>query len=335
MTATPPEIPLPVLVQDFFCRYLIEQRALSPRTVNSYRDTFRLMLRYWQEKTRKPVELLSLGHFDASTVLGFLNHLEKDRKNTVRSRNARLAAIRTFMRYASLRNPVSLPETHQVLAIPMKRFDRPPLTFLSRQEIDAILSAPDVSTWSGRRDRVMLATLYNTGARVSEVISLHVRDVSVDGHAFVQLYGKGRKQRAVPLWKSTASQIRAWLRANNLAPDSPLFPNRGGAPMSRTGVENRLARAVRHATAPCPSLKKLRISPHSIRHTTALHLLKSGVDLTVVAMWLGHESVATTHQYVDADLKMKEAALRKLQPVTNKRLRYRPRDRLLAFLDGL
>lgn len=335
MNTTPTAAPFPGLVQEFFCKYLIEQRAVSARTVASYRETFRLLLRYSQAATKKPPEQLKLIDLDASTVLGFLNDLEEKRKNTARSRNVRLAAIRTFMRYVSFRDPASLPIAHRVLAIPMKRFDRPPLTLLSRDEVQAILNAPNCSTWSGRRDRVMFAMFYNTGARLSEVITMRVRDVLPNGRRFVQIHGKGRKQRIVPLWKDTTTQVKEWLRANDLAPDTPVFPNRNGRPMSRTGVEDRLQRAVEAAAVHCPSLKDRRISPHSIRHATALHLLQAGVDLTVVAMWLGHESLATTHLYVEADLKMKEATLAKLQPPGKRRLRYQPSDRLLAFLDGL
>jgi site-specific recombinase XerD len=335
MNMTPTAVPFPELIQEFFCKYLIEQRALSTRTVASYRDTFRLLLRYTQATIKKLPDQLKLVDLDAPTVLGFLNDLEDKRKNTVRSRNVRLAAIRTFMRYVLFRDPASLPITHRVLAIPMKRFDRPSLTLLSRDEVEAILNAPNCSTWSGRRDRVMFGMFYNTGARLSEIITMRVQDVLPDGRRFVQIHGKGRKQRVVPLWKDTVAQVKEWLRSNGLAADMPVFPNRNGRPMSRTGIEDRLRRAVQAAAVHCPSLKDRRISPHSIRHATAMHLLQSGVDLTVVAMWLGHESIATTHLYVEADLKMKEATLAKLQPPGKRRLRYQPNDRLLAFLDGL
>jgi site-specific recombinase XerD len=324
------------LVQEFFCKYLIAQRGVSGRTVCSYRDTFRLLLRYRQAKSSKPSDHLTLADFDAHLVLEFLDHVENERDNTVRSRNNRLAAIRTFMRYVSLRDPVSLPIAQRVLAIPMKRFDHPGLTFLTVEEMRAIITAPDPLTWSGRRDQLMLATFYNTGARVSEIIGLRWKDVQLSPNQFVQIHGKGRKQRTVPLWKETARQLAEWLRANaDAQPEAAVFPNRHGKPLSRNGVETRLRKAVEKASAVFPSLKTKSISPHTIRHSTALHLLQAGVDLTVIAMWLGHESPATTHRYIEANLEMKERALSKLEGIPPKTRRWKPDDRLLAFLDTL
>ena len=328
--------PFATLVQEFFCNYLIAQRGVSGRTVCSYRDTFRLLLLYGQANTKKPPERLTLDDFDAPLVLKFLDHLEKERKNTARSRNNRLAAVRTFMRYVSLRDPTSLPIAHRVLAIPMKRFDRPGLIFLTREEMRAIIEAPDPSTWSGRRDQLMFATLYNTGARVSEVIGLRLKDVQLSPNRLVQIHGKGRKHRIVPLWKQTAKQLTEWLRLSDTSnPEAPLFPNRHGKPLSRTGVEARLRRAVVLASATHPALKIRRISPHTIRHSTALHLLQAGVDITVIAMWLGHESPATTHLYIEANLAMKERTLSRLREIPAPRRRWKPSDRLLAFLDAL
>src|SRR5438034_1369456 len=276
MNAITDSAPFPTLVQEFFCKYLIAQRGVSGRTVCSYRDTFRLLLRYQQAKTTKPSYQLSLSDFDAPLVLEFLDHLENERKNAVRSRNNRLAAIRTFMRYVSLRDPVSLPIAQRVLAIPMKRFDHPGLSFLTREEMRAIINAPDPLTWSGRRDQLMLATFYNTGARVSEIIGLRWQDVQLSPNRFVQIHGKGRKQRTVPLWKETAKQLTQWLQANAASEaESPVFPNRHGKPLSRTGVETRLQKAVDKASAAFPSLKTKHISPHTIRHSTALHLLQA------------------------------------------------------------
>jgi integrase/recombinase XerD len=326
----------PTLVQEFFCKYLIAQRGVSGRTVCSYRDTFKLLLRYCQEKTKKPPERLTLDDFDAPLVLQFLDHLEKERKNTARSRNNRLAAIRTFMRYVSLRDPTSLPLTHRVLAIPMKHFDRPGLNFLSREEMRSIIEAPDPSSWSGRRDQLMFAIFYNTGARVSEIIGMRLKDVQLSPNRLVQIHGKGRKQRVVPLWKQTATQLTQWLQSTAASnPESPVFPNRHGKPLSRTGVETRLQKAVDRAVAAHPSLKSRQITPHTIRHSTALHLLQAGVDMTVIAMWLGHESPATTHLYIEANLAMKEQTLSKLQEIPAPRRRWKPSDRLLAFLDAL
>ncbi len=336
MRAITDSAPFATLVQEFFCKYLIAQRGVSGRTVCSYRDTFRLLLRYQQAKTSKPSDHLILADFDAPLVLEFLDHIENGRENSVRSRNNRLAAIRTFMRYVSLSDPVSLPIAQRVLAIPMKRFDHPSLTFLTVDEMRAIINAPDPLTWSGRRDQLMLATFYNTGARVSEIIGLRWKDLQLSPNRFVQIHGKGRKQRTVPLWKETARQLAEWLQANTDAkPETPVFPNRHRKPLSRNGVETRLRKAVEKACALFPSLKTKSISPHTIRHSTALHLLQAGVDLTVIAMWLGHESPSTTHRYIEANLEMKERTLSKLEGVSAKTRRWKPDDRLLAFLDTL
>jgi integrase/recombinase XerD len=331
----PPEIAFPALLQDFFLQRLVAQREASAQTVASYRDAFELLLGFAERRTGRPPSALTLRDLDASFVLAFLDHLEEERGNSPRTRNARLAAIRSFMRYASVRDPASLPVAQRVLAIPSKRFDRPVLGFLSRDEVQAILDAPDRSTSSGCRDAVLLAVLYNTGARVSEITGLRVADILLDRAAAVRLHGKGRKERVVPLWKSTATQLRAWLAQIDRSPQAPVFRNRVGRPISRSGVEHRLRVAVATAATTCPSLVGRRISPHTLRHTTAMHLLQGGVDITVIAMWLGHEDPATTHLYLEADLEMKEAALRRVEDPSPKPARFRASDRLLAFLDTL
>lgn len=256
----------PGLLQDFFLRRLVTERGASARTVASYRDAFELLLRFAQGRTRRPPSSLTLADLDAPMVLAFLEHLEKERGNSVRTRNNRLAAIRSFMRYASLREPTCLAVAQRVMAIPSKRFDTPVLGFLSRDEVKEILDAPSASTWSGRRDRLLLATLYNTGARGSEIVDLHVADVLFERECAVHLHGKGRKERVVPLWKSTATELRRWLARMDHRADGPLFPNRAGKPLSRSGVEQRLRRAVAAATKRCPSLAGRRVSPHTIRH---------------------------------------------------------------------
>lgn len=336
MNKRPAEEPsFPTLVQDFFCQRLIAQRNVSASTVASYRDTFRLLLQYADKHmNRRPAEM-TLGYLDAPFILAFLEHIEKERRNSIRSRNLRLTAIRSFMRYAALRNPIYLPLVERVLAIPAKRFDRPMLDFLSRQEIEALLDAPDRSTWSGYRDHVMFTTFYNTGARVSEIINLQVSDIRLERNASIHIHGKGRKQRAVPLWKSTVKALRKWLRRLEGSLEAPVFPNREGSSLSRSGVTHRLRLAVHEAAKECPTLNGRKVSPHTLRHTTAMHLLQAGVDITVIALWLGHESPVTTHHYIEADLKMKERALSKLQQPRPRRLRYRPDDRLLSFLEGL
>ena len=331
----PPEIAFSTLVQDFFLGRLAAQRGASVQTIASYRDAFELLLRFAEQHTHRTPSALTLRDLDAPLVLTFLDHLEEERGNTPRTRNARLAAIRSFMRYASIRDPAALPVAQRVLAIPFKRFDRPVLGFLSREEVTALLAAPDRSTWSGERDAVLLGTLYNTGARVSEVTGLRVADALLDRESALRLHGKGRKDRVVPLWKSTAVQLRAWLARIDRSPDAPVFPNRAGKRLSRSGVEDRLHVAVAKAAKRCPSLLGRRISPHTLRHTTAMHLLQSGVDLTVIALWLGHESPATTHLYLEADIAMKEAALGRLEDPSPRPARFRATDRLLAFLNTL
>ena len=217
----------------------------------------------------------------------------------------------------------------------MKRFERPLLGFLSRDEVQALLAAPDTATWCGRRDRVMFALLYNTGARVSEMISIRVADVTLAATSSVRLHGKGRKQRTVPLWKETAVEIRHWLKYADLRAEQPIVPNRKGLRMTRTNVAERLTLAITAATKQCPQLQGRKVSPHTIRHATAMHLLQAGVDLTVIALWLGHESPVTTHGYVEADLAMKERALATIAPPETKRKRYRPTDAVLKFLESL
>jgi integrase/recombinase XerD len=330
-----PQIGFPQLVQDFFLRRLVAQRGASARTVESYRDAFELLFGFAEQRMGKSPSALELADLNAPLVLDFLDHLETERGNSVRTRNARLAAIHSFMRYAAVRDPASLPIIQQVLAIPAKRFDRPILGYLTREQVAAILAAPDRATWSGQRDRVLLATAYNTGARVSELTGLQVRDVLLDRQTAVHLHGKGRKQRVIPLWKNTAGELRGWLKRINSAPNAPVFPNRAGAPLTRSGVRDRLDRAVAAAEPCCQSLHGQHITPHTLRHSTAMHLLQSGTDLALIALWLGHSSPAVTHQYLEADLAAKEAVLRRLTDPGPTPTRFQPGDRLLAFLQGL
>jgi integrase/recombinase XerD len=309
---------------------------VSPRTIAAYRNTFRLLLGYADATIGKAPTTVTLADFDAKLILGFLGHLEKDRNNGARSRNASLAALPSFLKYAAHHDLTALRVIEQALAIPMKRFDRPMIGFLSRQEMQAILDAPDPRTWVGQRDRAFFSVMYNTGTRISEVIGLRVKDVVVDGSTAAHLRGKGRKERSVPLWRTTAALVRNWKRRLDEATDETfLFPNRGGGRMTRSNVTQRLALAVAKAAECHPQLACRSISPHTIRHTTAMHLLQSGVDITVIALWLGHESPATTHMYPEADLSMKERALNRLQPIGANPGRYRPPDRLMQFLQGL
>jgi len=323
------------LLQRFFTERLSQQQAASSKTVAAYRDAFRLLLGYAESKLGKAPVKLALEDFNVELVLGFLTYLEAERHNSVRSRNARLAALRAFARYISMQCPQALSLVQQIVAIPMKRHERPMLGFLTREEVRALVAAPDSATWWGRRDRALLTLAYNTGARVSELVGIQVGDLEFDGTPSVRLHGKGRKQRTVPLWKETAAELRRWLYISGLQRDQPLLPNRWGKPMTRSNLAGRLENAVRLATPTCPSLHGRRISPHTLRHTTAMHLLQAGVDLTVIALWLGHESPVTTHGYVEADLSMKERALAAIAPLESQRGRFRASDPLLRFLQAL
>jgi site-specific recombinase XerD len=323
------------LVQAFFAEHLQQQRAMSPRTVAAYRDAFVLFLDFAKSRLRKQPTAIRLRDITSKLILAFLDHLEHERGNSVRSRNARLAALRAFLKFAGRRDVTALHVVEQALGVPMKRFERPMVGFLSREEMLAVIGEPG-SSWTSQRDHLLLRMLYNTGARVSEIVGIKLADVVLDGAACVHLQGKGRKQRTVPLWRSTVKQIRAWLKLNpQLGPASPLLPNRNGKSMTRGNVTQRLDLAVTTAIAVQPQLAERRISPHIVRHTTAMHLLQSGVDITVIALWLGHESPTTTHHYVEADLAMKERALARLHEPNTATRRYRAPDALVEFLKTL
>lgn len=325
----------PALVQQFFTEYLVAQRAVSPRTVACYRDALSLFLGFASHKLGKAPTAMQLADMRPELILAFLDHLEQGRKNTVRSRNLRLTALRAFLKFAGRRDITALHDIERALAVPMKRFERPMLGFLTHPEMLAVLGNPG-EDWSSQRDHLLLAMLYNTGARVSEMIGVRVVDVILDGGACVHLHGKGRKLRSIPLWKSTVVEIRAWLRLNPaLRGEAALLPNRNGQAMCRSNVTQRLSLAVARATAVQPSLASKRVSPHTLRHTSAMHLLQSGVPFNVIALWLGHESTTTTHRYVEADLAMKEKALARLEAPDTKMGRYKAPDSLLRFLQTL
>lgn len=323
------------LVQQFFTDYMTQQRALSAQTVASYRDTFVLMLRFAHEQHGKAPSDFQLTDLSAKFLLSFLDYLERQRHNSVRSRNVRLAAIRSFLKFAAGHDPAHLSVIEQALAVPMKRFDRKMVSFVPREQMLAVLDVP-TDTWIGQRDRLMLTLMFNTGARVSEVVGVRVIDVVLGPTSSVRLHGKGRKQRTLPLWKSTAKAIRDWLQLNHhLLTTSPLLPRRDGVAMTRANVAQRLKRAVDAATLRYPELAKMSVSPHIIRHSTAMSLLQSGADPCEIALWLGHESPSTTHMYVEADLAMKERSLARLKAPDVKQARYRPPKALLAFLQAL
>jgi len=324
------------LVQQFFTEYLVTQRALSPRTIASYRDAMLLFLDFARKRLGKTPTAFNLADIEPDLILAFLDHLEQERHNSVRSRNLRLTALRAFLKFAARRDVSSFYVIERALGVPMKRFERPILGFLSREEMLAVLGQPG-DTWTSQRDHLLLAMLYNTGARVSEIIGVKVGDVVMDESPCVHLRGKGRKERTTPLWKSTVQEIRAWLDRNpTLVADAALLPNREGHAMTRCNVCQRLNIAVARAAKVHSSLLNRSISPHSIRHTTAMHLLQSGVAFSVIALWLGHESTMTTHRYVEADLAMKDKALARLQEPETTLCRYHPiDDALMQFLQDL
>ena len=326
----------PALVQAYFGEYLTQQRALSPQTIAAYRDGFVLFLDFAEKRLGKAPAAMALADATPELIMAFLDHLERQRHNSVRSRNARLAALRSFLKFAGHRDVASLQVIERALGVPVKRFERPMFGYLTREEVLAVIGEPGDS-WLSQRDHALFLLMYNTGARVSEVIGVKVGDVVLDASAAcVHLHGKGRKQRSVPLWHTTVKVLRAWLRANpELMAEAPLLPSRNGREMTRANVTLRLALAVQRTMETQPALAKRKVSPHTIRHTTAMHLLQAGVDVSVIALWLGHESPVTTHHYVEADLAMKERALVRLHEPTSKILRYRAPDSLLNFLRTL
>lgn len=324
----------PSLLHAFFAEHLVAHKRASPETIDAYRDAFRLLLRYVHKTKGVEPSDLRTEDLDAPTILAFLDDLEI-RGSSVRSRNARLAAIRTFFRFVSFRDPESALIVARVLAIPVKRTERRLVGYLTRAEIQAVLAAPDRSSWAGRRDYVLLLTFYNTGARLSELTGLKKNEVAFGAASFVHLHGKGRKERQVPLWGTTAHALRTWFQEIRALPGDVAFPSARGMALSSDGVSYILKHAVCRAVATCPSLATKRVTPHWLRHTTAMHLLQSGVDISLIALWLGHESIETTHAYIEADLAMKERALEKLSPTGSSLGRFRPGDALMAFLSGL
>jgi site-specific recombinase XerD len=323
------------LVEGFFTERLVAQRRASPQTICAYRDAFRLMFSFAEERCGKAPSDLTLQELDASFVGGFLEHLEMKRHNAVRSRNARLAAIHSFFRYAALHCPEHSALIQRVLAMPSKRYEHPDIAFLTKAEVEALLAAPDRSTWTGRRDQALLLVAVQTGLRVSELVGLRCEDAVFDSCAHVHCCGKGRKERCTPLRKDSAAVLGHWVRERNGQTGVPLFPNARGGWLSRDGVEYLLRRHVTTAAKKCPSLNGKHVSPHVLRHTCAMELLQAGVDRTVIALWLGHETLNTVQAYFHADLKFKETALAKTAPLATKTGRYRPSDRLISFLKSL
>ncbi len=324
----------PVL-QAFFTDRLARQRHASPQTIAAYRDTWRLLLTFAAARTGKQPSKLGIADLDAPLIGGFLDHLEQERGNTPRTRNARLAAVHSMFSYAALRHPEHAGTIARVLAIPAKRFDKALVTWLTEPEVDALLAAPDKSTWAGRRDHAMIALAAQTGLRVSELTGLTCGDVHLGTGPHVSCHGKGRKERITPLARPVITVLRAWLAERHGDPAQPLFPNRTGGTLSRDAVEKRLAQHVTAAGTECPSLKAKSVTAHTLRHTAAMRLLHAGTDTSVIALWLGHEQADTTQIYLHADLELKEKALARTTPPNVKPGRYQPSDDLLAFLEGL
>jgi len=325
----------PALLQRFFTQRLMQQRQASPHTIASYRDTFRLLLQFAQARLGKSPTRLPFEQLDAPLIAAFLEDLQKRRGISGRSRNLRLTAIRSFYRYAAFEAPAQSEQIQRILAIPSQRFTRAQIDFLTRSEVEALLAAPDVSIWSGRRDHALLLLAVQCGLRLSELTALRRDALMLGTGAHVRTLGKGRKERATPLTRQTVAVMHSWLREIPAQPDAVLFPSARGGRLSADAVQYLLAKHVATASKSCPTLQRKRVTPHVLRHTAAMELLQAGMDRTVIALWLGHESVETTHIYLDANLAMKEQALTKVVPLQGKPGRYRPNDQLLAFLKAL
>ncbi len=323
------------LLEGFFTDRLMRQRDASPHTIATYRDTFCLLLRFAQHRLKKTPTALTLADLDAPFVSAFLDHLENHRRNTVRSRNCRLAGVRSFFRYAAFHEPDHSALIQRVLAMPSKRYDRTEVEFLTHQEIDALLVAPDLSTWAGRRDRTLLHLAVQTGLRVSELVGLRWEDVVLSNGAHVHCCGKGRKERCTPLRKDVVRELGNWFRELNPQPGDPVFPSMRGGPLGPDGVQHLLAKHLTTARRGCSSLKGKRVSPHVLRHSAAMELLLAGVDQAVIALWLGHERPDTTQIYIHANLALKEQALARTTPPNVRAGRYKPDDELLVFLKNL
>lgn len=326
---------LPALLQQFFTDRLSAQMEASPNTIAGYRDTFRLLLRFATEKIGQAPTKLRIVDLDATLVGDFLTQLETTRKNSARSRNTRLAAIRSFFRFVAMQEPDHLLHCQRILALPSKRYVRRVVDFLDQAEMEALTAAPDRSTWVGRRDHAILAVALQTGLRASELINLRRSDVVTGTGAHLRCQGKGRKQRATPLRREILQVLETWLKERGGADSDPLFPTQRGDKLSRDALEHLVCRHTLSAAKACPSLTSKRVSPHVLRHSTAMDLLHHGVDQTVVALWLGHESCETVQVYTHADLRLKEKALARVTATDSKPGRYRPDDKLLAFLQAL
>lgn len=322
-------------MQSFFTDRLIKQRRVSPRTIAVYRDTMRLLVTFARDRHDRPAHRLDWADLDPATITAFLEHCEHDRNNSTRTRNLRLTAIRSLFAYASLRHPEHAATIQQVLAIPAKRFDKPTITFLTADQIDAIVAAPDLTRWEGRRDRALLLTAIQTGLRVAELIGLNCTDVTLGTGAAVSCIGKGRRHRAVPLTAPTQAVLRVWSSERAGQPDEPLFPTRTGHRLSPDAVQRLVRKHTTTAAAACPTIRPDQIHPHVLRHSCAMTLLQAGVDTAVIALWLGHADIRSTNAYLHADMTIKQRALDRTTPTSSPPGRYKPADSLLVFLEAL
>ena len=323
------------LCQSFFSKRLMAQRKASPHTVSAYAQTFRLLMTYAQKRLDTPPSKLSLAKLDAPFVADFLDDLESNRSNGVRSRNARLASLRSFYHYAALEAPQHVGLIQRVLAIPYKRLTRRLVAYLTRSEVEALLASVDKTTWIGRRNYALLLVTVQTGLRLSEITGLQQKDAVLGPGAYVRCEGKGRKERCTPLTKPAVAVLKAWIKEQGGDQSSFLFPSSRGGRLSADAVQYVVAKQVAAGQRTCPSLMKKRVTPHVLRHTAAMELLQAGVDRALIAIWLGHESLDTTQIYLDANLQLKEAILAKMNPLQSKPGRYRPGDQLMSYLKTL
>lgn len=328
-------ISLAVLLEHFFAQRLMQQRQASPHTISSYRDTFTQFLKFTEQRLQQAPSRLSFQQIDAPLITAFLDHLEKHRGISIRSRNLRLTALRSFFRFAAFEAPAHSAQIQRVLAIPNKRFTRTLMQFLTRAEVDALLAAPDQATWLGRRDHAFILLAVQTGLRLSEMTALKREDIILGAGAHVRVIGKGRKERCTPIARSTLAVLRAWLREPQRGDEQILFPNMHGQRLSVHGVQYLLNKHRVTASTACPSSKQKRVTVHRLRHTMAMDLLQAGVDRSVIALWLGHERLETTQIYLEATIAMKEKALAKTSPPHGEPGRYKPGDRILQFLNSL
>jgi site-specific recombinase XerD len=322
-------------MQSFFTDRLVKQRRVSPRTIAVYRDTMRLLVTFAQERTGRRPHKLDWADLDTAMITAFLEHLEQDRLNSTRTRNLRLTAVRSLFAYAALRHPEHAALIQQVLAIPSKRFDKPTIAYLTATQIDALVNAPDLTRWEGRRDRAILLTAVQTGLRVAELIGLNCADLTLGTGAAVACLGKGRRHRAVPLTSPTEAVLRVWASERAGQPDEPLFPTRTGRRLSPDAVQRLVRKHATTAATQCPSLRADHVHPHVLRHSCAMTLLQAGVDTAVIALWLGHADIRSTHTYLHADMTIKQRALDLTTPTTSPPGRFKPADSLLAFLEAL